>query len=425
MPALNIYVTDELKDRMNKVDANWSEICRRAIEVELLRFEEQASHQFELVEVKEWISESLDPTSVHSNVVVKPFLHKTDSSKNEVKVLLDFYTELMSELHKFHLTTLKGNLGNLLEVKHRADVLFPGRDWLSGSLGIKLQMCFNHPVTSTQKLTLEPVKAELVTLSIQEEHTNFSVKNEVLPLLHAPTSQLATVEKFIDIEPEIVEYESTNFKVPSFPSEVYSDFRKAWNNVYEELYCGKCKPISSTIIKRLWKGWYHPNIETDIENWGFEWSEKNSHREPEDEQEELVNKFYEEFLGDNYCGGRDWIFLAFIEFVSKFIFDGEFLELSRIDPLQLNSLPLDERDSLPAQSGIYFVLDELGTIHYIGMSVNLQRRWYSHHRQEDFDLIERAKIAYISALPKHYLREIEAALIQSFVPRLNVLGKLA
>jgi hypothetical protein len=54
------------------------------------------------------------------------------------------------------------------------------------------------------------------------------------------------------------------------------------------------------------------------------------------------------------------------------------------------------------------------------MSINLRNRWYSHHRQEDFDLIENGKIAYISSMPKHYLKEIEATLIKTFIPRLNI-----
>ena len=99
------------------------------------------------------------------------------------------------------------------------------------------------------------------------------------------------------------------------------------------------------------------------------------------------------------------------------------LDLIQINVSELSSVLISERDELPEQSGIYFVMDEVDTIHYIGMSINLRNRWYSHHRQEDFDLIKNGKIAYISSMPKHYLKEIEATLIKTFIPRLNIKGK--
>lgn len=39
MANIEIYVADDLKDRMSQVQTNWSEVCRRAIEAELSRVE--------------------------------------------------------------------------------------------------------------------------------------------------------------------------------------------------------------------------------------------------------------------------------------------------------------------------------------------------------------------------------------------------
>ncbi|NJM00388.1 MAG: GIY-YIG nuclease family protein [Synechococcaceae cyanobacterium SM2_3_2] len=84
---------------------------------------------------------------------------------------------------------------------------------------------------------------------------------------------------------------------------------------------------------------------------------------------------------------------------------------------------LEERDELPGEPGIYFVLDQQNITHYIGMSANIQKRWFSHYRQADFNEIESTRILYIPGLPKHYLREIESFLIKSFLPSLNIKGK--
>ena len=150
----------------------------------------------------------------------------------------------------------------------------------------------------------------------------------------------------------------------------------------------------------------------------------------------IVGAFYFALNGEEYdpnfselpedcelLDSQDSLFLSFIEFVSQFVFDGVLLDLTKINPSELSWVLINEKDELPEQSGIYFVIDNLETIHYIGMSINLRNRWYSHHRQEDFDLIENGKIAYISSMPKHYLKEIEATLIKTFIPRLNIKGK--
>lgn len=185
MSALNIYVTEDLKNRMNKANANWSEVCRQAIEMELLRLQTRTPSNVDLGNAKEWIREYLDPNSVHSDVVVKPYLQKEDKTKNEVKVLSDFYTALISELHNFRLNILKGNLGDLLDGKHRADVLFPGRDWSSGNLEIKLELYFNSPKTP------DIVEAEIVV-----DTKNLSlVQSELSSLIHVSSSELNIITK--------------------------------------------------------------------------------------------------------------------------------------------------------------------------------------------------------------------------------------
>jgi len=202
------------------------------------------------------------------------------------------------------------------------------------------------------------------------------------------------------------------------------------------MYSNPPKPPKSNIIKDLWRKWYSPQVQIESENWSNNWNNRRKDPKYTYEWENIVAAFYfalndEEFDPSfseipedcELLDGCDSLFLLFIEFISKFVFDGVLLDLIQINVSELSSVLISERDELPEQSGIYFVIDNLEAIHYIGMSINLRNRWYSHHRQEDFDLIENGKIAYISSMPKHYLKEIEATLIKTFIPRLNIKGK--
>ena len=111
-------------------------------------------------------------------------------------------------------------------------------------------------------------------------------------------------------------------------------------------------------------------------------------------------------------------YMPFIQFVSKFVFDEQLVSITDLNPFRLSSLAIQDKDDLPEESGIYFIIDE-SKIYYIGMSKNLQNRWYSHHRQDDFDKIPNLSIAYINCLPVNYLISIERTLIQHFIPKLN------
>ncbi len=49
-----------------------------------------------------------------------------------------------------------------------------------------------------------------------------------------------------------------------------------------------------------------------------------------------------------------------------------------VNPLDLPSLPLESRRSLPDISALYFVLDEDDELLYIGRANNLVKRWRGH-----------------------------------------------
>jgi hypothetical protein len=96
----------------------------------------------------------------------------------------------------------------------------------------------------------------------------------------------------------------------------------------------------------------------------------------------------------------------------------------KINPSDLNiqalpSVSLEDRDRLPRCPGIYFAIDSLGQVQYIGRSVNLNQRWKYHHRQSDLDACQGVQIHHLEISSPELLPEVEAALIEWFEPRLN------
>lgn len=90
-----------------------------------------------------------------------------------------------------------------------------------------------------------------------------------------------------------------------------------------------------------------------------------------------------------------------------------------IDLNSLSSLSLEERKQLPKVSGVYFAIDSLGVVQYIGRSVNINKRWKKHHKLDQLEKQPGIKIAYLQIDEISLLPKIEEALINWFQPCLN------
>ncbi|MEM8719645.1 MAG: GIY-YIG nuclease family protein [Cyanobacteria bacterium P01_G01_bin.39] len=236
------------------------------------------------------------------------------------------------------------------------------------------------------------------------------------------------LESLIDIDITHNNSEIANFNSPEFPRKVYQVFKNVWHDCFSSTFSQK-KPPTSQQIKQLWKSWYSPFF--DEAEWWESW-DNSKRREIEQSASNAYTKSYQyttldeqnEFLLDfdveslNY--DLDPIYTAFIEFASKFIFDGELVEINNLTPFHFKSVDLKDKDSLPEEPGIYFVIDK-SNVYYIGMTTNLQKRWYSHHKQSEIDSLSEIKISYLNCLPKHYLKNLESTLINHFKPSLNIL----
>lgn len=90
-----------------------------------------------------------------------------------------------------------------------------------------------------------------------------------------------------------------------------------------------------------------------------------------------------------------------------------------VNPLNLPSVTLSDRQLLPEMPAIYFVIDQDGRVQYIGKSVNLANRWYVHHKSQDAHSLKGARIAWLAVSNCRLLTGIEQALINHFNPPLN------
>lgn len=83
-------------------------------------------------------------------------------------------------------------------------------------------------------------------------------------------------------------------------------------------------------------------------------------------------------------------------------------------------VPLEERSLLPNRPAIYFAIDSLSTVQYIGASRSLRSRWLNHEKLYFFRRIPQLKIAWIPVdLPFKLLEKVERTLIYRFQPPMN------
>jgi hypothetical protein len=90
---------------------------------------------------------------------------------------------------------------------------------------------------------------------------------------------------------------------------------------------------------------------------------------------------------------------------------------------QLPDVALKNKDLLPTDPGIYYVVDETGLIWYIGQAKNLQKRWSgnTHHRIDQLIAKNRQKNFRIhyECVSANSLNEIENSRINKYNPHLN------
>jgi DNA-binding Xre family transcriptional regulator len=94
--------------------------------------------------------------------------------------------------------------------------------------------------------------------------------------------------------------------------------------------------------------------------------------------------------------------------------------IEQINPFSLPSVRLEDKNKLPKDAGIYFVIAN-AEILYIGKSINLQQRWLSHHRTNQLQSYGEVIIAWFTFMGQENkdLDELEEKCIEYFNPSLN------
>lgn len=90
--------------------------------------------------------------------------------------------------------------------------------------------------------------------------------------------------------------------------------------------------------------------------------------------------------------------------------------------LKLPHLGLTSKELLPEKPGIYYVVDELSIIWYIGKAKNLRNRWAgdAHHRFEQLKRQRKKQfLLYYEIIPESQLDSIERQRIEKYDPHLN------
>lgn len=96
---------------------------------------------------------------------------------------------------------------------------------------------------------------------------------------------------------------------------------------------------------------------------------------------------------------------------------------TEVDLNTLPWLPLEEKSAFPSRTCIYFAIDSIGIVQYVGRSVNARKRWSKHHKYEVLLGLGGVKIAYLFVDVPESLLEIEKVLIKYYDPPLNIVGR--
>jgi hypothetical protein len=104
------------------------------------------------------------------------------------------------------------------------------------------------------------------------------------------------------------------------------------------------------------------------------------------------------------------------------------MDIETVNLLDLPSVALTDRATLPNCSAIYFALSPDNTVLYIGKARNLAFRWRgkTHHRYFELAGMGNVRIAWLIVSDPMLLNGVEAACIAYFRPPLNgvrVLGE--
>ena len=157
MASINIYVPDDLKAQMANVEANWSEICRAAIEAELDRLEvapiPPRRGAADVAKGDRLVSIPVDQRLVAKTAIIKFNDKRYNRASATVIDIGDWLSKVKGTVRST--STVGGKMSDLLDGRYDADMLIPGEPWRSGHLHLDLQFSFVYSLPEEEHVTVQ------------------------------------------------------------------------------------------------------------------------------------------------------------------------------------------------------------------------------------------------------------------------------
>lgn len=418
MASINIYINDTMKEEMASVEANWSEVCRQAITAEITKFKgDQVTYEPQNFDIGDWDYCSFERSFNSEGVIIKPYVdHPDPNIRNTVKIASQWLEEIKRELQ---IARLDGNsLAEFFQGVRRVEILEPGKTWKTGYLKINFQLYFYFQNEEEKKDTLE---AEIIENSELKTITMSSM------LTTQQSSQFISISELqklgiinVDLHPVDSENEST--KIPPFTAKIYIAFKRAWFEVYQD------NLIPSSLIKNLWTDWYQKDL-TDL-FWHEYWDEEKLMQwEREDTYNskiQFLSSFESHYIEEN-SSHIPLNYLLFMAFINNCVFNpSDFYQLTDLTEeiitnyhSGLNFVKMHEKDLLPQEAGVYFLIQGKN-IFSLGVTSNLYEHWYEHKLGNIIDNIPELEIRFVRVLSNKYLHKIYQNFVKNHYTKINL-----
>ncbi|MGI0480818.1 hypothetical protein ACN4EE_08500 [Geminocystis sp. CENA526] len=412
MASINIYINDSMKEEMASVEANWSEICRQAITMEMSKIKGgEITYDRKNFDIGNWDYCSFEENFNNDNVIIKPYIDHSDPKlRNTVKVASQWLEEIKRELS---IARLDGNsLGEFFQGVRKIEVLEPGKTWKTGYLKINYHIDFYfEDDTSTDTLEgeiIEEVKPLINILKPKEIDRSLQLKE----LEHRGIIS-------VDLDCQTAQ----DKEIPIMDSEIYIPLKKA----LEENFSVSKSSLSIKRFRQLWKEWYDHQLllinsgYIDVEMF----LEEDDKREVEisgyiDHQYFQLRKEFFDDLEHNLC---DFGFFDYdIAYFSSFLFDlfyfthnEDFSNLKLDLFAKVDFLNIDE---LPHKSGLYFIREN-SNLYGFGFTQNLYTHWENHKLQKKVSKKKNLEIIFIIIDSQRYLEKIAKEFTPNYLEKIT------
>lgn len=84
-----------------------------------------------------------------------------------------------------------------------------------------------------------------------------------------------------------------------------------------------------------------------------------------------------------------------------------------------NRYPISSLFLLPHRAAVYFIIDEAGTVQYVGATKDLRSRWAQHHWRYKFQELANVRIAWV-CVGAEFLATVESQFIRKLKPPMNI-----